>query len=62
MVAGEDEDLVLDCLRLAQFFHVNPEIYLAMPLSEMWLHLSWTIKLKQRQEDDARNAKRMRDG
>jgi hypothetical protein len=33
-----------------------------MPLSEMWLHLSWTIKLKQRQEDDARNAKRMRDG
>jgi hypothetical protein len=33
-----------------------------MPLSEMLLHLSWTIKLKQRQEDDQRNAERMRDG
>lgn len=61
-MSGEDEDLVLDCLRLAQFFHVNPEIFLAMPLSEMWLHLSWTIKLKQRQHDEAARAERMRDG
>jgi hypothetical protein len=53
VVAGEDEDLILDCFRLANFFHISPEIFLAMPLSEVWLYLHWTIKLKQRMDDEA---------
>jgi hypothetical protein len=36
---------VLDCYRLAKFYHQSPEIFLAMGLSEVRVHLERTIDL-----------------
>jgi hypothetical protein len=36
---------VLDCYRLARFYHVSPTIFLEMGLSEVRIHLERTIDL-----------------
>jgi hypothetical protein len=38
---------VIDCYRLADFFHVSPTVFLEMPMSEVRLHLERTIELAQ---------------
>jgi hypothetical protein len=38
-LVGSENDVILDCYQLAQFYHVNPEVFLNMPLSEVLLHL-----------------------
>jgi hypothetical protein len=38
-------DTVLDCYRLADFYHISPTIFLDMPASEVRLHLLRTIEL-----------------
>jgi hypothetical protein len=40
LVGASAEDLVLDCYWLAQWYHQNPEVFLAMPLSQMQLHMA----------------------
>jgi hypothetical protein len=61
-VAGtEDPDeLILNCYRLADRFHQNPEIFLDMPLSRIEQHVHYTVKLtrmqseaRKREEDNA---------
>jgi len=49
LVGGEDE-IILDSYRLARWYHVSPEVFLAMPLSEVRLHLSRTAELDRRQQ------------
>jgi hypothetical protein len=44
-MVGSNEDLVLDCYRLARFYHTSPEEFLCMPLSDMQMHLNRTIQL-----------------
>jgi hypothetical protein len=39
------DELVLDCYRLARFFHQSPVVFLEMPLSEVHMHLEKTIEL-----------------
>jgi hypothetical protein len=36
---------VLDCYRLARFYHQNPEVFLALPLSEVRMHMRRTSQL-----------------
>jgi hypothetical protein len=36
---------VLDCYRLARFYHVSPTVFLEMGLSEVRKHLEHTIDL-----------------
>jgi hypothetical protein len=48
MVGGESE-IILDCYRLAHWYHVNPEVFLAMPLSEVSMHLDRTATLDREQ-------------
>lgn len=38
-------DLVIDCYRLARFYHVSPTVFLDMPASEVRVHLERTIDL-----------------
>lgn len=48
MIHGEDEDLVLDCYRLARFYHCDPTVFLSMPLfSEIQAHLRYTCRLAE---------------
>jgi len=44
-LVGSEEDLILDCYRLARWYHQPPDYFLSMPLSEVRVHLTHTIKL-----------------
>jgi len=48
--------VILNCYRLADRFKQNPAVFLNMPLSEVNLHLSFTIMLVEAQ--DAARARR----
>lgn len=39
------DGVVLDCYRLAKYYHINPEEFLKLPMSQVARHLSWTAKL-----------------
>jgi len=52
------DDLVLDAYRLADRFKQNPEVFLAMPLSEIERHIT---RLAQLLETMAREQKRSRE-
>jgi hypothetical protein len=51
------EQLTLNCYRLAKFYGLNPDHFLAMPVSKIRRHMLWTEKLIERmaaeQEDAA---------
>lgn len=53
MGIGEDEDLVLDCYRLARFYHQNPDVFLAMPIGQVRLHMARTIRLRRLQRRES---------
>jgi len=44
-VVGNDETIILDCYRLAKYYGVSPEVFLAMPIDDVQLHLYRTIQL-----------------
>lgn len=39
------EEPVLDCYRLARFYHVSPTVFLEMGMTEVRVHLERTIDL-----------------
>jgi len=45
VLVGADEDIILDCYRLARWYHQAPEYFLNMPLSDVRLHLMRTGQL-----------------
>ncbi|HEY2243459.1 MAG TPA: hypothetical protein VGH47_04445 [Xanthobacteraceae bacterium] len=49
-----DDSMILDCYRLAAHYHLDPRIFLDMPVSEVRLHLSRTAQLEnsRRAESD----------
>jgi hypothetical protein len=48
-LVGSEDELVLDAYRLARHFHTSPEVFLAMPISDVRLHLSRASELDRRQ-------------
>ena len=49
--------MILNCYRLADRYHQNPDVFVNMPLSRVLWHLKYTIKLieaqnKARPRDD----------
>ena len=42
-----DDGMVLDCYRLASYYHLDPRTFLDMPLSEVKLHMSRTAQLER---------------
>lgn len=54
----DPEELILNCYRLAQRFHQNPDVFLSMPVSDIDRHIRYTVMLidlreaAQRDEDD----------
>ena len=53
-MVGIDEDLVLDCYRLAHYYKIDPQIFLAMPISEVLVHLRNTVRLAEIMAEEAR--------
>lgn len=48
-----DDGMILDCYRLASYYHLDPRLFLDMPISEVRLHLSRTAQLeRQRKRED----------
>jgi hypothetical protein len=44
-LVGDEEDLVLDCYRLARWYHQSPETFLALPIDEVRVHMNRTLRL-----------------
>ena len=42
--------MILDCYRLARWYHVSPDVFLAMPVTEVTLHLRRTAQLDRQQQ------------
>jgi hypothetical protein len=54
-MVGADEAMILDCYRLAKYYCVSPEVFLAMPFDDVQLHLYRTIqltKMMRRESED----------
>jgi hypothetical protein len=45
-----DDSMVMDCYRLASYYHLDPRIFLDMPISEVQLHLERTGQLERSKE------------
>ena len=52
--AGSVDDLVIDCYRLARFYSVEPDVWLAKPLSAIRRHMKWTAKLSEKLAEERR--------
>ncbi len=50
-LVGSEDDIVLNCYRLAEIYHQNPEVFLTMPLDDVRLHLARTVQLRRRQAE-----------
>jgi hypothetical protein len=53
-MVSDDDNLILDCYRLARWYHCSPDTFLNMPISDVHLHLRRTTQLARlmRQEAD----------
>jgi hypothetical protein len=40
-----DDSMILDCYRLAEHYHMDPRVFLDMPISEVDMHLRRTAQL-----------------
>lgn len=43
--AGHGDALILHCYRLAKYYSVDPDVFLAKPASMIRRHLVWTDRL-----------------
>jgi len=50
------EQLTLDCYRLAKFYGLDPDMFLAQPLSKIRRHMYWTTKLVERMQAEQQDA------
>ena len=41
--------MILDCYRLARWYHVSPEVFLSMPISDVELHRRRTAQCDREQ-------------
>jgi len=49
------DDLILNCYRLAKYYHVNPEVFMEMPIfSRLSMHVYYTAKLIEAQRKASR--------
>lgn len=53
MITTIDDGMILDCYRLAAFYHVEPQIFLNMPISQVRLHLQRTAQLENERRQEA---------
>jgi hypothetical protein len=47
-----NDDIVLDCYRLASYYHLDPRIFLDIPISEVFLHLRRTAEVERARNPD----------
>jgi len=47
-VAFTPDTCVMQCYELAKYYHIDPDIFLHKPISEVQRHMRWTAKLQER--------------
>ena len=52
----DPDEIILNCYRLADRFHQNPDVFLEMPVTRINEHIHYTIKLIEAQ-NKARRAR-----
>jgi hypothetical protein len=49
-LVGSEQEIILDCYRLARWYHVSPDVFLSMTISEVGLHMKRTFEVSQSQK------------
>ena len=49
-LVGDEDEIILDCYRLARWYHVSPEIFLNMTMSDIALHMHRTAQCDRAQQ------------
>jgi hypothetical protein len=52
----DPDEIILNCYRLADRFHQNPELFLEMPVTRVNWHIHYTVKLIEAQNKAQRAA------
>lgn len=47
MITVIDDGMILDCYRLASYYHIDPRVFLEMSVSEVQLHMRRTAELER---------------
>jgi hypothetical protein len=47
MVAGDEDEIILDCYRLARHYHVSPDVFLTMSVTELETHMRRTGQVQR---------------
>jgi hypothetical protein len=53
VVVGYDDTVILDCYRLARWYHQSPDVFLAMTYGEVSLHMRRTLQLANMMQREA---------
>jgi hypothetical protein len=48
LVVGDEDEVILDCYRLAKHYSVSPDIFLSLPISELERHMVRTGQVSNR--------------
>lgn len=52
MVTTPDpEELIINCYRLAHYYHQRPDVFTEMPLSQVNTHIKYTVRLIEMQNE-----------
>lgn len=49
-VAPDPDELIINCYRLADRYHLNPDVFLDMPISRIDMHVRYTVRLMEMKE------------
>lgn len=44
-VAPDPDELIINCYRLADRYHLSPDVFLDMPISRVGMHVHYTVRL-----------------
>jgi hypothetical protein len=62
MVGGaRPDDIILSCYKLARHYHLDPEIILHKPLSDVQRMVAWTNRMEEEIAAEQEAQQRMRD-
>jgi hypothetical protein len=62
MVGGTGPDqIILSCYRLARHYHLDPDVFLEKPLSQVQRIIGWTNRMEEEIAAEQEAAQRMRD-
>lgn len=47
------DNIIINCYRLAEKYHCDPNVFLAQPISHIGRHLYWTDRMNQFEDEES---------